>query len=80
MLAIPLSYNLRNLTARKTTTAMTALGIALTVAVLQTAVVPILGELATAMPVGTRYASPGASVSGASMHARRSIPAEPSVA
>ena len=31
---IPLSYNLRNLTARKTTTAMTALGIALTVAVL----------------------------------------------
>ena len=34
MLAIPISYNLRNLTARKTTTAMTALGIALTVAVL----------------------------------------------
>jgi putative ABC transport system permease protein len=31
---IPLSYNFRNLTARKTTTAMTALGIALTVAVL----------------------------------------------
>lgn len=31
---IPISYNLRNLTARKTTTAMTALGIALTVAVL----------------------------------------------
>lgn len=34
MTAIPLSYNLRNLTARKTTTLMTALGIALTVAVL----------------------------------------------
>ncbi|MCC7234167.1 MAG: ABC transporter permease [Bryobacterales bacterium] len=33
-MAIPISYNLRNLTARKTTTAMTALGIALTVAVL----------------------------------------------
>jgi putative ABC transport system permease protein len=32
--AIPLTYNLRNLTARKTTTIMTALGIALTVAVL----------------------------------------------
>jgi len=32
--AIPLAYNLRNLTARKTTTIMTALGIALTVAVL----------------------------------------------
>ncbi|MBI4889524.1 MAG: ABC transporter permease, partial [Acidobacteria bacterium] len=33
-MAIPLSYNLRNLAVRKTTTAMTALGIALTVAVL----------------------------------------------
>src|ERR1700730_1114285 len=31
---IPLSYNLRNLVVRKTTTVMTALGIALTVAVL----------------------------------------------
>ena len=33
-MAIPLSYNLRNLRVRKTTTVMTALGIALTVAVL----------------------------------------------
>ncbi|HVO98794.1 MAG TPA: ABC transporter permease [Bryobacteraceae bacterium] len=33
-MAIPLAYNLRNLTIRKTTTLMTALGIALTVAVL----------------------------------------------
>lgn len=33
-MAIPLAYNLRNLTERKTTTLMTALGIALTVAVL----------------------------------------------
>jgi len=33
-MAIPLTYNLRNLVVRKTTTAMTALGIALTVAVL----------------------------------------------
>jgi putative ABC transport system permease protein len=33
-MAIPLSYNIRNLTARRTTTLMTALGIALTVAVL----------------------------------------------
>lgn len=33
-MAIPLAYNLRNLTVRKTTTIMTALGIALTVAVL----------------------------------------------
>ncbi len=35
-MAIPISYNLRNLIVRKTTTAMTALGIALTVAVLLT--------------------------------------------
>ena len=33
-MAIPISYNIRNLAVRKTTTAMTALGIALTVAVL----------------------------------------------
>ena len=33
-MAIPLSYNIRNLAVRKTTTMMTALGIALTVAVL----------------------------------------------
>src|ERR1035438_2055737 len=33
-MAIPVSYNLRNLVVRKTTTMMTALGIALTVAVL----------------------------------------------
>jgi putative ABC transport system permease protein len=33
-MAIPIAYNLRNLTVRKTTTLMTALGIALTVAVL----------------------------------------------
>jgi putative ABC transport system permease protein len=33
-MAIPISYNLRNLIVRKTTTVMTALGIALTVAVL----------------------------------------------
>ena len=31
---VPLSYNLRNLAVRKTTTVMTALGISLTVAVL----------------------------------------------
>ncbi|MEP6538918.1 MAG: ABC transporter permease [Bryobacteraceae bacterium] len=33
-MAIPLAYNIRNLTVRKTTTLMTALGVALTVAVL----------------------------------------------
>jgi putative ABC transport system permease protein len=35
-MALPISYNLRNLVERKTTTAMTALGIALTSAVLMT--------------------------------------------
>src|SRR5260370_17643482 len=33
-MAIPVAYNLRNLVVRKTTTIMTALGVALTVAVL----------------------------------------------
>src|SRR5690606_15944502 len=33
-----------------------------------------------AMPVGTRWVSPGASVTGPSRQARRSMPAEPSVA
>src|SRR5436190_4662432 len=33
-MAVPIAYNFRNLVVRKTTTAMTALGIALTVAVL----------------------------------------------
>src|SRR5580704_11609889 len=45
-MAIPLSYNLRNLTVRKTTTLMTALGIALTVAVL-VAVLALAGGLRT---------------------------------
>jgi ABC-type antimicrobial peptide transport system permease subunit len=40
---IPLSYNLRNLVARKTTTIMTALGIALTVAVLLSVVALVDG-------------------------------------
>ena len=46
-MAIPLSYNLRNLTVRKTTTIMTALGIALTVAVL-VAVMALAGGLKSA--------------------------------
>jgi putative ABC transport system permease protein len=46
-MAIPVSYNLRNLTVRKTTTIMTALGIALTVAVL-VAVLALAGGLRTA--------------------------------
>jgi putative ABC transport system permease protein len=46
-MAIPLSYNLRNLVVRKTTTVMTALGITLTVAVLL-AVLALLNGLQTA--------------------------------
>jgi putative ABC transport system permease protein len=42
-MAIPISYNWRNLTARKATTLMTALGIALTVAVLLSAMALIEG-------------------------------------
>lgn len=47
-MAIPLSYNIRNLVVRKTTTLMTALGIALTVAVLL-AVLAFVGGLRTAL-------------------------------
>ena len=46
-MAIPIAYNLRNLTVRKTTTLMTALGIALTVAVLL-AVLALVNGLRTA--------------------------------
>jgi putative ABC transport system permease protein len=46
-MAIPVSYNLRNLVVRKTTTIMTALGIALTVAVLL-AVLALVNGLRTA--------------------------------
>ena len=46
-MAIPVSYNLRNLVVRKTTTIVTALGIALTVAVLL-AVLALVNGLKTA--------------------------------
>jgi putative ABC transport system permease protein len=42
-MAIPITYNIRNLTARKTTTLMTALGIALTVAVLLSVMAMVQG-------------------------------------
>ncbi len=51
-MAIPLSYNIRNLIVRKTTTLMTALGIALTVAVL-------LAVMATANGLGSSLKSTG---------------------
>ncbi|SPE31449.1 conserved membrane hypothetical protein [Candidatus Sulfopaludibacter sp. SbA6] len=46
-MAIPLAYNLRNLVVRKTTTIMTALGIALTVAVLLAILALVNGLRAT---------------------------------
>jgi putative ABC transport system permease protein len=46
-MAIPLAYNIRNLMVRKTTTVMTALGIALTVAVLLAAGALVAGLRAT---------------------------------
>jgi len=46
-MAIPLTYNLRNLVVRKTTTLMTALGIALTVAVLLAIMALLSGLRAT---------------------------------
>lgn len=47
-MAIPIAYNLRNLTVRKTTTVMTALGIAMTVAVLQ-AILALVSGLRTTL-------------------------------
>ncbi len=47
-MAIPLTYNLRNLVVRKTTTVMTALGIGLTVAVLL-AMLALVGGLQTSL-------------------------------
>src|SRR6266705_2493672 len=47
-MAIPVSYNLRNLVVRKTTTIMTALGIALTVAVLL-AILAMVGGLRSSL-------------------------------
>jgi ABC-type lipoprotein release transport system permease subunit len=51
-MAIPFSYNLRNLAVRKTTTLMTALGVALTVAVL-------VGVLALVEGLRTSFVSTG---------------------
>ena len=46
-MAIPIAYNLRNLVVRRTTTLMTALGIALTVAVLLITYGNYLGDQST---------------------------------
>src|SRR2546425_6540018 len=47
-MAIPIAYNLRNLVVRRTTTVMTALGIALTVAVLL-AILALVNGLRTSL-------------------------------
>src|SRR5262245_65440127 len=52
IMAIPLNYNLRNLIVRKTTTLMTAAGIALTVAVL-------VGDLALVEGLSTAFKKTG---------------------
>src|ERR1039458_9700266 len=49
-MSIPFAYNLRNLVVRKTTTVMTALGIALTVAVLL-AILALVNGLHTTLSV-----------------------------
>ena len=51
-MAIPITYNLRNLVVRKTTTLMTAIGIALTVAVL-------VGDLALVEGLSTAFKTTG---------------------
>src|SRR5215467_8443185 len=53
-MAVPITYNLRNLVVRKTTTIMTALGIALTVAVLISILAMVNGLRASL----TSHASP----------------------
>jgi putative ABC transport system permease protein len=54
-MAIPLSYNLRNLVVRKTTTLMTALGIALTVAVLLAVLALVNGLRVTLTTTGDPF-------------------------
>ena len=49
-MAIPISYNLRNLRVRKATTVMTALGISLTVAVLL-GIAALVGGLRSSLEV-----------------------------
>ena len=54
-MAIPISYNLRNLWVRKATTVMTALGISLTVAVLL-GIAALVGGLRSSLEVtGSPY-------------------------
>ncbi len=59
-MAIPLAYNLRNLVVRKTTTLMTALGIALTVAVLLAILALVNGLRATLAASGDPLQCAGA--------------------
>ncbi len=86
-MAIPLSYNLRNLVARKTTTLMTALGIALTVAVLLSVSALVEGLrtslVATANPLHVLVLRKGSNAelnSSATPQLFQSIKAKPGIA
>ncbi|MGH9723156.1 MAG: ABC transporter permease, partial [Bryobacteraceae bacterium] len=86
-MAIPLSYNLRNLAVRKTTTVMTALGIGLTVAVLL-AILALVNGLSTAFQASghplqvlvLRKGSTSELVSGVSRAAYQDMRFKPGVA
>jgi putative ABC transport system permease protein len=86
-MAIPVSYNLRNLVVRKTTTVMTALGIALTVAVLLSVLALVQGLRtafkATANPLHILITRKGATselVSGLPRASFQVIKAKPGIA
>src|SRR5580658_6493166 len=86
-MAIPLAYNLRNLTVRKTTTLMTALGIALTVSVL-VAVLALVNGLQSAFqasgnPLNILVMRKGANAElsgGMTIDAFQSLKAKPGIA
>src|SRR5947207_6476607 len=86
-MAIPISYNVRNLIVRKTTTIMTALGIALTVAVLLSVLALVEGLRtafkATANPnhvLVTRKGSTSELVSGLSRAVFQDLKFKPGIA
>ena len=86
-MGIPLAYNLRNLTVRKATTIMTALGIALTVAVLL-AVLALVNGLRTAFQstgnplniIVTRKSATSELVSGMSREKYQDLKFKPGIA
>ena len=86
-MAIPLSYNLRNLTVRKTTTLMTALGVALTVAVLLSVLALVAGLRSAFTATGDprnvlvlRKAATSELVSGITRNVYQDLKANPGIA